>query len=166
MHWDFSMGFSGLNAGFFEYIWTWTKSSFTTGFLSMFWTWFNHVITFLSASMCLSPNMSQKDVWNCKHTIKVCNLWFAILDAQIETGSPFMFYRLWKLWVISIVMGLNLNTYSPLVKLNQKNIGTIRLSNLGTEIVKYSAPDEVAICNLASIALHTFISADNKVWLW
>ena len=46
---------------------------------------------------------------------------------------------------LSIAMGLNLNTYSPLVKLNQKNIGTIRLSNLGTEIVKYSAPDEVAV---------------------
>jgi len=51
-HQDFSMGFSpktGLNAGFFVYIWTQTKSSFMTGFLSMFWTWFNHIITFLSA---------------------------------------------------------------------------------------------------------------------
>ena len=51
-HQDFSMGFSpktGLNAGFFIYIQTQTKSSFTTGFLSMFWTWFNHIITFLSA---------------------------------------------------------------------------------------------------------------------
>src|SRR5260370_42699654 len=52
-------------------------------------------------------------------------------------------------------MGLNLNTYNPLVKLNQKNIGTIRSSNLGTEIVEYLAPDEVAVCNLVSIALHT-----------
>src|SRR6266478_6664324 len=57
---------------------------------------------------------------------------------------------------------MSLNTYSPLVKLNHKNIGTIRLSNLGTEIVEYLAPDEVAIYNLALIALHTFIGADKK----
>ena len=57
---------------------------------------------------------------------------------------------------------MSLNTYSPLVKLNQKNVGTIRSSNLGTEIVEYLAPDEVAICNIASITLHTFIGADKK----
>ncbi|KAG9086778.1 ribonucleoside reductase large subunit Cdc22 [Ceratobasidium sp. 370] len=67
-----------------------------------------------------------------RKTIKAHKLWYAILDAQIETGA----------------------------KSNQQNLGTIKSSNLCTEIIEYSAPDEVAVCNLASIALPTFIVND------
>ncbi|KAG2051608.1 ribonucleotide reductase large subunit [Suillus hirtellus] len=68
-------------------------------------------------------------------------LWYAILEAQIETGGPFMVYK-----------------DSANRKSNQKNLGTIKLSNLCTEIIEYSSPEETAICNLASLALPTFIS--------
>ncbi|EPY51395.1 ribonucleoside reductase large subunit Cdc22 [Schizosaccharomyces cryophilus OY26] len=67
-------------------------------------------------------------------------VWYAILQSQTETGNPFMLYK-----------------DSCNRKSNQKNLGTIRCSNLCTEIIEYSAPDEVAVCNLASIALPTFI---------
>ena len=73
-------------------------------------------------------------------TVKAQDLWFAILDAQVETGTPFMLYK------------------DPCNrKSNQKNLGTIRSSNLCTEIVQYSSVDEIAVCNLASIALPSFI---------
>ncbi|KAH8925598.1 ribonucleoside-diphosphate reductase large chain [Atractiella rhizophila] len=74
-----------------------------------------------------------------KKTIKAQKLWYAILEAQIETGNPFMLYK-----------------DSANRKSNQKNLGTIKNSNLCTEIIEYCAPDEVAVCNLASIALPTF----------
>ena len=73
-------------------------------------------------------------------TVKAQELWFAILDAQIETGTPFMLYK------------DACNTKS-----NQKNLGTIRSSNLCTEIVQYSSPEESAVCNLASVAWPTFV---------
>lgn len=73
-------------------------------------------------------------------TIKAQKLWYAILEAQTETGNPFMLYK-----------------DACNRKSNQKNLGTIKCSNLCTEIVEYSAPDEVAVCNLASIALPTYI---------
>lgn len=76
-----------------------------------------------------------------KRVVKAQKLWYAILDAQIETGGPFMLYK-----------------DAANSKSNQKNLGTIKSSNLCTEIIEYSAPDEVAVCNLASIALPTFIS--------
>lgn len=71
-----------------------------------------------------------------RKTIKAQKLWYAILEAQTETGTPFMLYK------------DACNTKS-----NQKNLGTIKSSNLCCEIVEYSAPDETAVCNLASIAL-------------
>lgn len=74
-------------------------------------------------------------------TIPAQELWFAILDAQIETGTPFMLYK-----------------DACNRKSNQKNLGTIRSSNLCTEIVQYSSVGEVAVCNLASIALPTFVT--------
>lgn len=77
-------------------------------------------------------------------TIKAQKLWYAILECQTETGNPFMLYK-----------------DACNRKSNQKNLGTIKCSNLCTEIVEYSAPDEVAVCNLASIALPTYI--DMKV---
>jgi ribonucleotide reductase alpha subunit len=65
------------------------------------------------------------------------------LDSQIETGTPYMLYK-----------------DACNRKSNQQNLGTIRSSNLCTEIIEYSSPDEVAVCNLASIALPMFV--DNK----
>lgn len=76
-----------------------------------------------------------------KKTVPAQKLWYAILEAQTETGNPFMLYK-----------------DAANRKSNQKNLGTIKCSNLCTEIMEYSAPDEVAVCNLASIALPSFIT--------
>jgi len=75
-----------------------------------------------------------------RKTIKAQKLWYAILESQTETGTPYMLYK-----------------DACNRKSNQQNLGTIKCSNLCTEIVQYSSPDEVAVCNLASIALPTFI---------
>jgi ribonucleoside-diphosphate reductase alpha chain len=75
-----------------------------------------------------------------KKTIRAQDLWFHILESQIETGSPFMLYK-----------------DAANEKSNQKNLGTIKSSNLCTEIIEYTAPDEVAVCNLASLALNRFV---------
>jgi len=71
-----------------------------------------------------------------RKTIQAQALWFAILDSQVETGTPYMLFK------------DHCNNKS-----NQKNLGTIKCSNLCTEIVEYTAPDEIAVCNLASISL-------------
>ncbi|MEE9349495.1 MAG: ribonucleoside-diphosphate reductase subunit alpha [Flavobacteriaceae bacterium] len=78
-----------------------------------------------------------------RKTIKARKLWEKILEAQIETGNPYMLYK----------DAVNR-------KSNHKNLGTIRSSNLCTEIMEYTAEDEVAVCNLASIALPMYISED------
>lgn len=78
-----------------------------------------------------------------RKTVKAQKLWYAILEAQTETGNPFMLYK-----------------DACNKKSNQKNLGVIKSSNLCTEIVEYSAPDEVAVCNLASIALPTFVDVN------
>ncbi|MBM3930279.1 MAG: ribonucleoside-diphosphate reductase subunit alpha, partial [Sphingomonadales bacterium] len=78
-----------------------------------------------------------------RKTIKAQDLWFAILESQIETGTPYMLYK-----------------DACNRKSNQQNLGTIRSSNLCTEIVEYTSPDEIAVCNLASIALPRFVQAD------
>ena len=70
-------------------------------------------------------------------------LWFAILDSQVETGTPYMLYK-------DACNG----------KSNQKHLGTIKSSNLCTEIVEYTSPDEVAVCNLASINLTAMVVDD------
>lgn len=84
-----------------------------------------------------------------RETIKAQELWFEILESQIETGTPYMLYK-------DAANG----------KSNQKNLGTIKSSNLCTEIIEYTAPDEVAVCNLASLALPKFITTgpDGKVF--
>ncbi|KAK1778427.1 ribonucleotide reductase [Copromyces sp. CBS 386.78] len=79
-----------------------------------------------------------------RKTVKAQKLWYAILEAQTETGNPFMLYK-----------------DACNRKSNQKNLGTIRSSNLCTEIIEYSAPDEVAVCNLASLALAAFVDYEN-----
>lgn len=78
-----------------------------------------------------------------RKSIKAQDLWFAILESQIETGTPYMLYK-----------------DACNRKSNQQNLGTIRSSNLCTEIVEYTSMDEIAVCNLASIALPRFIHAD------
>ncbi len=75
-----------------------------------------------------------------RKTIKARELWEKILESQIETGTPYMLYK-----------------DAANRKSNQKNLGTIRSSNLCTEILEYTSPDEIAVCNLASIALPMFI---------
>jgi ribonucleoside-diphosphate reductase alpha chain len=75
-----------------------------------------------------------------RKTVKAQDLWFAVIESQTETGTPYMLYK------------DHCNKKS-----NQKNLGTIKSSNLCTEIIEYTAPDEVAVCNLASIALPKFV---------
>ena len=80
-----------------------------------------------------------------RKSVSAQQLWFKILDSQIETGTPYLLYK------------------DPAnKKSNQKNLGTIKSSNLCTEIIEFSSPDETAVCNLASLALPAFVSEDNK----
>jgi ribonucleoside-diphosphate reductase alpha chain len=77
-----------------------------------------------------------------RKTIKAQELWFHILDAQVETGTPYLLYK-------DAANG----------KSNQQNLGTIKSSNLCTEIIEYTSADEVAVCNLASLALPKYVTA-------
>ena len=76
-----------------------------------------------------------------RKTVKAQELWFKILDAQIETGTPYILYK-----------------DAANRKSNQQNLGTIKSSNLCTEILEYTSPEEVAVCNLASLALPRFVT--------
>lgn len=80
-----------------------------------------------------------------KKKIKARDLWNKILDSQMETGTPYMLYK-----------------DACNRKSNQQNLGTIKSSNLCTEIIEYTAKDEVAVCNLASVALPKFVNMDTK----
>jgi len=80
-----------------------------------------------------------------RKTVKAQELWFKVLESQIETGTPYMLYK-----------------DAANLKSNQQNLGTIKSSNLCTEIMEYTAPDEVAVCNLASLALPKFVSEDGQ----
>merc|ERR1719436_231232 len=80
-----------------------------------------------------------------RKTVKAQSLWSRIMDAQMETGTPYMLYK------------DHANRKS-----NQQNLGTIHCSNLCTEIIEYTSADEVAVCNLASIALSAFAHADGR----
>ena len=79
------------------------------------------------------------------HVVNARDLWFKILDAQMETGTPYLLYK-----------------DAANIKSNQKNIGTIKSSNLCTEILEYSDDKETAVCNLASIALPAFVNQETK----
>jgi len=81
-----------------------------------------------------------------RSTVKAQSLWFKILECQQETGVPYMLYK----------DACNL-------KSNQKNLGTIKLSNLCTEIIEYTDADEVAVCNLASLSLPAYVKKDAPV---
>jgi ribonucleoside-diphosphate reductase alpha chain len=82
-----------------------------------------------------------------RKTIRAQELWFAILESQTETGTPYILYK-----------------DAANRKSNQKNLGTIRSSNLCTEIMEYTSPDEVAVCNLASIALNKFVDESTRTY--
>lgn len=76
-----------------------------------------------------------------RKTVKARDLWNAVLESQVETGTPYILYK-----------------DAANLKSNQQNLGTIRSSNLCTEIIEYTSKDEVAVCNLASIALPKYIT--------
>lgn len=78
-----------------------------------------------------------------RKVVKARQLWQAILESQIETGTPYILYK-----------------DACNKKSNQQNLGTIKCSNLCTEVVQYTSADEIAVCNLASIALPKFVRAD------
>merc|ERR1712086_1050231 len=80
-----------------------------------------------------------------RKTVKAQQLWFRVLESQMETGTPYMLYK------------DHANRKS-----NQMNLGTIHCSNLCTEIMEYTSAEEVAVCNLASIALPAFVQEDGK----
>ncbi|KAI9588790.1 ribonucleoside-diphosphate reductase large subunit-like [Glossina fuscipes] len=86
-----------------------------------------------------------EDEGKANKTIKARDLWFAICSAQVETGTPYMLYK-----------------DACNRKSNQQNVGTIKCSNLCTEIVEYTSPEEIAVCNLASIALNMFVTTDKQ----
>merc|ERR1719238_1557423 len=80
-----------------------------------------------------------------RKTVKAQQLWFRILESQMETGTPYMLYK-----------------DAANRKSNQQNLGTIHCSNLCTEIIEYTSADEVAVCNLASVALSAFAKGPNQ----
>eukprot|EP00928_Gymnodinium_smaydae_P036869 TRINITY_DN256_c1_g4_i4.p1 TRINITY_DN256_c1_g4~~TRINITY_DN256_c1_g4_i4.p1 ORF type:complete len:789 (-),score=184.16 TRINITY_DN256_c1_g4_i4:25-2391(-) len=82
-----------------------------------------------------------------RKTVKAQQLWFRILESQMETGTPYMLYK------------DHANRKS-----NQQNLGTIHSSNLCTEIIEYTSKDEVAVCNLASIALPSFVKVNEQAY--
>lgn len=82
-----------------------------------------------------------------RRSVPAQKLWFKILDAQIETGTPYIVYK----------DAVN-------EKCNQKNLGTIKSSNLCTEITEFSSPEETAVCNLASIALPAFVNTKKRTF--
>ena len=80
-----------------------------------------------------------------RKSVNARDLWFKILDAQMETGTPYLLYK-----------------DAANIKSNQKNLGTIKSSNLCTEIMEYSDDKETAVCNLASIGLPSFVNKETK----
>jgi ribonucleoside-diphosphate reductase alpha chain len=82
-----------------------------------------------------------------RKTVSAQKLWFKILDSQMETGTPYLLYK-----------------DAANRKSNQQNLGTIKSSNLCTEIMEFSSPEETAVCNLASIALPAFCNKETKVF--
>ena len=88
-----------------------------------------------------------EDEGKARKTINARDLWFAILDSQMETGTPYLLYK-----------------DACNIKSNQKNLGTIKSSNLCCEILQYSDNKETAVCNLASIGLPSFVNETNKTF--
>lgn len=93
------------------------------------------------------PCRSYESEGKFRRQVNAQELWFAILDAQVETGNPYMLFK----------DACNL-------KSNQQHLGVIRSSNLCTEVVEYTSPDEIAVCNLASIALNRFVDPEKETF--
>ena len=91
--------------------------------------------------------ISYENSGKARKTINARELWFKVLDAQMETGTPYLLYK-----------------DAANKKSNQKNLGTIKSSNLCVEIIEYSDDKETAVCNLASIALPAFVNASTKTF--
>lgn len=100
--------------------------------------------------------MLHKFVWNIsryekegryRKQVEARAVWLAILRSQVETGTPYMLYK------------DHCNRKS-----NHQHVGTIKCSNLCTEVIQYSGPGEVAVCNLASIAVNMFVNTDTKTF--
>lgn len=89
--------------------------------------------------------MQYEQEGRARRSIQAQELWFAILESQIETGTPYMLYK-----------------DAANQKSNQKHLGTIKSSNLCAEIIEYTSPEEIAVCNLASIALSMFVKEDQS----
>ncbi|NWI62306.1 RIR1 reductase, partial [Todus mexicanus] len=90
------------------------------------------------------PRCSYERQGRVRRVVKAQQLWYAIIESQTETGTPYMLYK-----------------DSCNRKSNQQNLGTIKCSNLCTEIVEYTSKDEVAVCNLASIALNMYVTSEH-----
>jgi len=88
-----------------------------------------------------------EDNGKARKVVNARDLWFKILDAQMETGTPYILYK-----------------DAANKKSNQQNLGTIKSSNLCTEIIQFSDDKETAVCNLASIALPTFVNTETKLF--
>lgn len=91
--------------------------------------------------------LTYEEAGRARRKVKARELFVKIIESQIETGTPYMMYK-----------------DACNSKSNQKNLGTIRSSNLCTEIIEYTSKDEIAVCNLASIALPRFVNADEKTF--
>ena len=101
----------------------------------------------LFIAYCQALYESYEASGKARQTIPAQKLWTAILQSQVETGTPYMLYK-------DACNG----------KSNQQNLGTIRSSNLCTEIIEYTSPDEVAVCNLASINLSAFVEEGTAIF--
>ena len=82
-----------------------------------------------------------------RRTVDPNEIWAAMIRSQVETGTPYVLFKDWC------------NAFS-----NQQHLGTLKCSNLCTEILEYVSPEEVAVCNLASISLHRFVDADSRTF--
>ena len=91
----------------------------------------------------------ERDPARVRRTVRARKLWGAIIDSQIETGTPYVCYK-----------------NASNAKSNQQNLGTIRSSNLCSEVMQYSSKDETAVCNLASLVLPAFCGDDGFDFAW
>ena len=110
----------------------------------------------VSTNVLVFQTVMVKNLYNCtpqyesegrgRKTIDASDLWYAVVESQIETGTPYICYK-----------------DAATIKSNQKNLGT-KSSNLCTEIIEYTSKDEFAVCNLASIGLSKFVDTEKNVF--
>ena len=100
----------------------------------------SYLIAVLCALICCYSVVRYEQEGRARRVVDAQQLWFAVLEAQIETGNPYMLYK-----------------DACNRKSNQQNLGTIKGSNLCTEIIEFVSSEETAVCNLASLALPRFV---------